>query len=114
MTERWGYRPQVKPFQGFVGSTVRFRRKGEYVPTGRRIIPKKEVSKLWLEGLTVRQIADALGWFKGTKFRPASIVAVIDRERRFGDPKLFPIRRSADDGEPDFGIDEQTAARLGL
>ena len=110
----WGYRPSVRPSRGFSGSSIPFRRKGEYTPKDRRLIPIAEVSRLWLEGLTARQICEELGEFKGTRFTPVAVYVVINKARKFGDRTLFPLRRLEDDGEPDHGIDEVTARRLGL
>lgn len=110
----WGYRPTVRPSQGFVGSSIPFRRKGEYILKGRRIIPIAEVSRLWLQGLTAREICDELGEIRGAKFTPIAVTVAINHERKFGNPALFPLRRLVDDGEPDYGIDEATAIRLGL
>lgn len=106
------YFPAVRA-TGFAGSRS-WRRRGEYYPTGRRRIPIKEVSAMWMQGYSVREIGVALGTFKGVRFGPGSIERAIYRERHFGDPALFPIRRSADDGEPDYGVDDRTAKSLGL
>lgn len=99
--------------RGFAGSKA-WRRRGEWWPTGRRRIPVHEVSRLWLQGLSVRKICIALGESKGTRFTEGSIVTMIARARKYGDTTLFPIRRSADDGEPDYGIDARTQKALGL
>jgi hypothetical protein len=99
--------------RGFAGSTA-WRRRGEWWPTGRRRIPVAEISRLWLLGLTAGQICEALGEFKGTKFTRTSVAVRIAMERKKGNYALFPIRRSADDGEPDHGINERTQRALGI
>jgi hypothetical protein len=99
--------------RGFAGSPI-WRRKGEYIPTGRRRIPVAEASRLWLAGKTMREILDTIGPVKGSKFTLGALFVVIHRERTRGNPALFPIRRSADDGEPDLGIDEHTQRALGI
>lgn len=110
----YGWRPTVRPSWGFAGSSIPFRHKGEYIAKGRRLIPIAEVLRLWLQGLTAREICDELGEVRGAKFTPIAISGAINRERKFGNSALFPLRRLVDDDEPDYGIDEDTARRLGL
>ncbi len=108
------YFPSVRASTGFVGSTIKFRRKGEYILKGRRIIPIEEVSRLWMLGLSVRNICLAIGSVRGTKFTVQAVEVMINRERRRGNIEMFPFRQSGDDGEEDHGINEETAFRLGL
>lgn len=106
--------PTVRASRGFICSTSgTWRRTGHRSP-GRRTIPIHQVSRLWHEGLTVPQIAAAIGPVNGTKFTPGSIDKAIQREREAGNYALFPLRRSADDGTGNGGISERVARCLGL
>jgi hypothetical protein len=106
------YYPTVST-RGYAGSKA-WRHKGEWWPTGRRRIPIYEVSRLWLQGMTVKNICAVLGRSKKSQFQVSAVERVIWYQRKYGDPALFPFRRSADDGELDYGIDKRTALSLGL